>query len=165
MEPIAEILEIPPAYGKPSKTLKWEAVRELLEKAPNYWFTSVRQSGRPHVVPRDGVWVDDACYYGGSPATVHSRIIKRNPSVTMHIGDGVSAVIVEGRVRKFKPDRQLAEALAKGAEKYKHYGYNMSAKQYMATEVTALRADKIMAWTNLPENATRFRFDRGTETP
>jgi nitroimidazol reductase NimA-like FMN-containing flavoprotein (pyridoxamine 5'-phosphate oxidase superfamily) len=165
MEPIAEILEIPPAYGKPSKTLKWVAVRDLLEKAPNYWFTSVRRSGQPHVVPRDGVWVDDACYYGGDPSTVHSRIIKHNPAVTMHIEDGLSAVIVEGRVRVVKPDRQLAEALAKGAEKYKHNGYNMSAEQYMALEVGALRADKIIAWTNLPVNATRFRFERAGEAP
>jgi hypothetical protein len=165
MEPIAEILELPPAYGKPSKPLKWETVRELLETAPNFWFTAVKRSGRPHAVPRDGVWVDDACYYGGHPSTVHSRIIKRNPWVTMHIGDGISVVIVEGRVSRFKPDRQLAEALAKGAEKYKHYGYNMNAEQYMASEVTALMAEKIMAWTNLPVNATRFRFERGTETP
>jgi rhodanese-related sulfurtransferase len=160
MVPIAEILDLPPAYGNPSKPLKWKAVQEQLEKAPNYWFASVRRSGRPHVVPRDGVWVDDACYYGGSPATVHSRIIQHNPSVTMHIGDGISAVIVEGRVTRVKPDRRLAEVLAKGAEKYKHYGYNMSAEQYMALEISALRADKILAWTNLPENATRFRFER-----
>jgi len=160
MEPIAEILDLPPAYGHPSKPLNWKAVKELLEKAPNYWFASVRRSGRPHVVPRDGVWVDDACYYGGSPSTVHSRIIQHNPSVTMHIGDGISAVIVEGKVTRVKPDRRLAEVLAKGAEKYRHYGYNMSAEQYMALEINALRADKILAWTNLPENATRFRFER-----
>ncbi|MGH8957805.1 MAG: pyridoxamine 5'-phosphate oxidase family protein [Acidimicrobiia bacterium] len=52
--------------------------------------------GRPHVIPRDGMWIDGKLYYGGSPETVHYRNIVRNPEVAVHIGYGQEAIILEG---------------------------------------------------------------------
>ena len=59
MDPKIEQLPLPEVYGKPSKLLRWEDVRRDLEEAPVYWVASTRPDGRPHVVPRDGLWLED----------------------------------------------------------------------------------------------------------
>lgn len=159
MDPIAEQLALPPEYGSPKRKLAWEVVRQDLENASTYWVASTRPDGRPHVVPRDGIWLDDSWYYGGSPQTVHNQNIGNNPNLVMHIGDGLKAIIVEGEVHHIIPDKETAEQLAEASNrKYSHYGLNATADTYLSGGVWALKARRIMAWTNLPENATRFRF-------
>ena len=80
-EPKVEQLALPPQYGKPKKKLEWAAVRKDLEDAPVYWVATTRPDGRPHVVPRDGIWHEDTWYYGGAEVTIHNR----NP-VAMNAG-------------------------------------------------------------------------------
>lgn len=159
MEPITEQLDLPEGYGNPDKTLGWEEVRKELEAAQTYWVTSVRPNGRPHIVPRDGIWLDDSWYYGGSPTTIHNRNVERNPAVVMHIGDGLKAIIVEGNSVYIYPQLEIAELLSEiNNSKYAHYGMKTSAETYTERGTWALKARRILAWTNLPENATRFRF-------
>src|SRR5688572_26978559 len=96
MEPTAELLDFPSAYGKASIKLDWNGVRERLEKAERYWLGVTRADGRPHVIPIDGLWLDDIWYFGGAPETVHQRSVKENPNLVMHLEDTMQAVIVEG---------------------------------------------------------------------
>jgi general stress protein 26 len=159
-EPIVEQLDLPPDYGKPSKLLKWADVRKQLEDAPVYWVTSVRPNGHPHVVPRDGIWLDHTWYYGGSPETVHSKNIQKNPAVNVHIGDGMEAIIVEGEAHHVKPPKETSEKLAEiNNTKYAHYGMNMKAETYMTRGIWAVEATRIIAWKELFTDATRFRFE------
>lgn len=159
MTPVAEQLALPPDYGNPKKMVAWEDVRRDLEEAPQYWVASVRPDGRPHVVPRDGVWLDDTWYYGGSDDTVHNRNLRTNPAVTMHIGDGMKAIIVEGVAEKVVPEPDVAQRLADvNNTKYAHYGSDATAETY-AGGVWALKPRRVLAWTFLPEDATRFLFD------
>jgi nitroimidazol reductase NimA-like FMN-containing flavoprotein (pyridoxamine 5'-phosphate oxidase superfamily) len=154
MEPIAERLDLPPAYGKVKRTVPWETVREELTKARVYWLATVRRDGRPHVVPVDGVWVDDRFYYGGAPETVHRRTVDANPEVVMHIGDGLQAFIVEGRVEVTMRSPKEAEQLAAVAND--KYGYGVEAKRYEAVPTLVPRL--VLAWTDGLADATRFRF-------
>lgn len=157
--PRSEQMKLPPEYGSPGEILAWEQVDELLRDAAVYWVASVRPDGRPHVVPRDGMWVDDAWYYGGSDATVHNRNLRSNPSLTMHIGDGMTAVIVEGEASFGPPSTDVAERLAEEHNrKYSHYG-KATADQYLQTGTWTLKAERVLAWTNLPVNASRFIFE------
>lgn len=159
MEPVVEQMELPPDYGHPRKTLKWAEVRQELEEASQYWVASMRPDGRPHVVPRDGIWLDNTWYYGGSDDTIHNRNLQHNRALTMHIGDGMKAIIVEGEAQHIKPSRDIAERLAQESNrKYSHYGLNTTAETYTSGGTWVLKARRILAWTNLPENATRFRF-------
>ena len=159
MNPRAEQLDLPEGYGNPQTVLEWDAVRRELEDATQYWVASIRPDGRPHVVPRDGIWLDDTWYYGGSPQTVHNHNLGHNPEVAMHIGDGLEAIIVEGRSNHIIPGRDIAAFLAETSNrKYSHYGLNESADTYLARGTWALRARRVLAWTNLPEDATRFLF-------
>ena len=72
-EPIVDRPEFPREYGNPTQRLDWAEVERKLESASAYWIASTRPDGRPHVVPRDGTWLDGGLYYGGSPETVHAR--------------------------------------------------------------------------------------------
>jgi pyridoxamine 5'-phosphate oxidase-like protein len=60
--PIAQKLGLPQGYGQTTETLAWEGVRAQLEQAKQYWLATNRADGSPHVVPVDGLWVDDVWY-------------------------------------------------------------------------------------------------------
>ncbi|HEV8426108.1 MAG TPA: pyridoxamine 5'-phosphate oxidase family protein [Actinomycetes bacterium] len=112
-------------------------------------------AGRAHVVPVDGLWLDDTWYYGGSPQTLHQRNLERDPRVVVHLEDTVAAVILEGSMRRLTPTLELAGRLA-AASKAK-YGYAPTLEMY-AGGVWGLRPRRARAWTGFPGDATRFRF-------
>jgi nitroimidazol reductase NimA-like FMN-containing flavoprotein (pyridoxamine 5'-phosphate oxidase superfamily) len=113
--PIAEKLVLPQGYGQTTETLAWEHVRAELEQAKQYWLATNRGDGSPHVVPVDGLWVDDVWYYGGSPETVHVQMVRANPHVSMHLPDPWKVVVVHGAVRVSKPSPELAKRLPSDA--------------------------------------------------
>jgi hypothetical protein len=57
-EPVVDKPEFPREYGNP---------------------TQRHEARRPHVVPRDGTWLDGGPYCGGRPETVHVRNTAKNP--------------------------------------------------------------------------------------
>jgi nitroimidazol reductase NimA-like FMN-containing flavoprotein (pyridoxamine 5'-phosphate oxidase superfamily) len=158
VEPRAELVDMPAVYGRPKEKLAWEVVRERLEKELHYYVASVRPDGRPHVVPKDGAWLDDTLYYSGADDTVHHRNIAGHPEVAMHIGGGLQAVIVEGESRPVEVDQELAQRLSAESEKYRPLGYTMKAEDYRSGSVLALRPHRVIAWMNFPRDATRFIF-------
>lgn len=157
-KPVVDKPDIPPEYGNPTQRLEWAEVERRLERASAYWIASTRPDGRPHVIPRDGMWLDGALYYGGSPKTVHYRNITRNPHVAVHIGDGQEAIIVEGAVEIEKPTEEMAALLSdESFAKYPQYG-RLEPSMYMGG-VSVLRPRRVLAWTTFTENATRFKFE------
>jgi hypothetical protein len=155
MEPIAERIELPPGYGRATTTLDWAAVSERLEQAPRYWLVTLRGDGRAHAVPVDGLWVDGAWWYGGSPDTLHQRNLRRDPRVAVHLEDTMAAVVLEGSMRLVTPPPELVDRLV-AASKAK-YGYAPPEGAYQAG-VWALRPDRARAWSAFPTDVTRFRF-------
>jgi Pyridoxamine 5'-phosphate oxidase len=158
MTPIAEQLQFPHGYGRPSVLLPWPAVRSRLERAKQYWLATARPDGRPHVVPVDGLWLDDVWHYGGSAETLHRRTIAANPQAVMHLPDPWEVVVVEGQVRSTNPTAELAQRLADASnEKYADYGYDLDASAYQ--DSLSLVPRRVIAWTSFPKDATRFRFE------
>ena len=164
-KPVVEKPDIPPEYGNPTQRLEWAEVEQRLGSATVYWIASTRPDGRPHVIPRDGMWLDGGLYYGGMvvehkglSATVHYRNVTRNPHVAVHIGDGQEAIIVEGAVEIEKPTEEMAARLSdESFAKYPQYG-RLEPSLYMGG-VSVLRPRRVLAWTAFTENATRFRFE------
>lgn len=159
MEPIVEQLELPAVYGRPRTRLAWSEVRERLEGALQYWVATTRPDGRPHVVPKDGVWVQDAFYFGGSEETVQHRNLLRNPATVIHVGAGMDAVIVEGESTSMRPSRPLAVRLAEAGRKYASLGYAPTVKSYLQSDVWRTTPRRVLAWNVLYQDATRFRFE------
>ena len=155
--PTATKISFPKGYGTAKEVLAWAEVRARLEEAKAYWLATTRADGAPHLVPVDGLWVDDVWYYGGAPDTVHRRTVAQNPRAVMHLADPIKAVIVEGVVRGEGPSPELAQRLADASNtKYVEYGYRNDATAY--ADVLALFPTRVLAWTAFPLDATRFEF-------
>lgn len=160
VEPRGVSLPLPAGYGAAKKPLLWSEIDRLLVEARVYWIATSRPDGRPHVVPSDGIWLDGVLYFGGSSETVHMRNVRETGRAAVHIGDGLTeAVIVEGRAGDETPERDVAERLAEANNtKYADYGFTMKPETYLESGVTALHAERALAWTRFPEDATRFTF-------
>ena len=148
-------MRLPEECGAGSRTLSWPDVRTRLEQAMHYWLATTRPDGRPHVVPVDGLWVDDVWYFGGSPETIHQRNLRTHPEVVVHLPDPMAAVIVEGRAAWRRP--QLADAKRLVADSKGKYGYAPPPATYIAG-TWALAPRRVLAWTSITDDPTRFEF-------
>src|SRR5262245_66009420 len=92
-------IRFPAGYGTPGgpdSLLSWGYVEDRLRAASNYWLLTVGPDARPHARPVDGVWVEGALCFGGSPETRWVRNLTANPSASVHLSSEAEAIIVEG---------------------------------------------------------------------
>jgi hypothetical protein len=154
----------PPDYGArggdADELLSWEHAEQRLRDAPNYWISTVSISGRPHARPIDGVWVNGALCFGGSPDTRWVRNLQGNPEVSVHLPSGDDVIILDGRVELVTdPDHPLAAAsTAASRDKYPQYYSGEDAPPSLPFWM--LRPRVAYAWTlqGFPNRATRWTF-------
>lgn len=157
---------MPEGYGVPESTdglLAWSAVEERLVSSAQYWMATTRPDGRPHVVPRWGVWVDGGLYYDGAPTTVHVRNLAANPACSLHLEDGWKAVVVEGTAAPAEPPglERGARIAAAMSSKYGDKGYKPEPDSWEgegAGGLVRFTPSKAFAWFDFPSDVTRFRF-------
>lgn len=157
---------MPVGYGvkEEGPYLDWSVVEGWLTDSNEYWLASTRPDGRPHVVPRWGVWLDNSFWYDGSPLTRHTQNVELNPACALHLENGWSAVtIVEGRSQQSQPILgALGERLAvEYGRKYKAHGYAPAPDAWsdeLAGGMRVLTPEKAIAWTEFPTDMTRFAF-------
>ncbi len=151
--------------GEEGELLPWEHARERLEREQVYWVGTTRPNGRPHVTPIWGVWVNERLYFDGSPETRRGRNLAANPAVAIHVArgdEGKDVVILEGEAYQIHgPQRVLAEQLAAAyGAKYAAEGYEPAPDTWEEGGLYEVQAHTVLAWTNFPVNATRWRFDK-----
>ncbi|HEY6795812.1 MAG TPA: pyridoxamine 5'-phosphate oxidase family protein [Kineosporiaceae bacterium] len=153
----------PEGYGVPSTTdglLTWAEVEARLVASRSYWLATVRPDGRPHVVPRWGVWLDNRFWYDGAPSTRHARNLDDNPACALHLESGTEVVIVDGESRPAQADPlTLGARLAEAYAKYHPHGYSPAADAWAdGGGLRVLIPHRAFAWFSFPTDATRFRF-------
>jgi nitroimidazol reductase NimA-like FMN-containing flavoprotein (pyridoxamine 5'-phosphate oxidase superfamily) len=155
----------PAGYGLPETDdglLEWAAVEARLVESKHYWLATVRPDRRPHLIPRWGVWVDDAFYYDGAPSTRHARNAEANPACSLSLEDGQRAVILEGTSVAARADADgLGRRLETAFAKYHDDGYRPKADAWAGENGGGLRVFTpltAMAWFRFPTDATRFVF-------
>jgi len=154
--------KFPKGYvDKPVSYLTWEWVASQLTESKHYWLCSVRPDGRPHVVPRWGVFIDNKLYYDGSTETRHARNILENPHVTLNLESGEKAIIMEGTTRPAeKPSPQFAQMLAAAiGQKYAVLGYSPEPNQWDEGGLYVFTPRQCITWTVFFENPTKFVFE------
>ncbi len=157
---------IPDGYGAPPTDhglLEWSGVEKRLEESSHYWMATTRPDGRPHVVPRWGVWMDGRFWYDGATDTVHAQNLATNPGCVLHLENGREAVMVEGLSEAAdQPGPEFGGRLAaEFSEKYSELGYSPTADSWEGPDSGGLRVFtpvKAMAWFDFPGDVTRFRF-------
>lgn len=159
--------EMPDGYGvsDEGEYLDWPTVRTGLEEAIHYWMATTRPDGRPHVVPRWGVWLDERFWYDGSPETRHSRNLSANPAVTLHLESGQRATIVDGTSSLSAPlDADTGRRVSKAfGRKYRDLGYAPEPDAWSGPDAGGMHVfvpSTVLAWTRFPDDLTRFSFDR-----
>ena len=153
--------KLPKGYvDNPISEVPWEHVENRLTESINYWVCTVYPDGRPHVVPRWGVYLDGRFYYDGSPETRHARNLGTNPNVTLHLESGNDVVIMEGTSQPAsKPDAELARRLSAGyIAKYASDGYAPKPDQWDEGGLYVFTPRQCLAWTKFFENPTKFIF-------
>lgn len=152
---------IPASYGAGRATafVDWSHVEERLATDRVYWLAAVGSDGRPRVRPIDGLYLDLVIYVGGSGETRWVHDVEANPAVCLHL-DGVDdVVLIEGNAEVLtRMDGPLAERLA-AASNAKLPEYGMTADFYRRNGAIAIRLRKVIAWTDITRDPTRFRFD------
>lgn len=163
--PRAERPSMPDGYGLPDEvegTLSWDLVQDRLVAATHYWLATVRPDGRPHVVPRWGVWLDGRFWYDGADTTVHARNLTVHPACALHLESGREAVIVEGTSQPTRaPADGLGARLSAAFAKYHDLGYSPAPDAWADGHGGGLRVltpRTALAWFAFPTDATRFRF-------
>ena len=152
--------EIPAEYGtsKATEHVEWGRVEDRLSGDRVYWIATVGPGGRPRVRPIDGLYVDGVIYVGGSHATRWVREVKANAHVSVHLDGLDEVVIVEGEAEVLTGvDDELAGRLA-AASNAKFPEYRMTVAFYRSNGAIAIRPRKVIAWTDISKDPTRFRF-------
>ncbi len=155
---------MPDGYGVDTAEhyLEWDEIESKLRDSPNYWLSTTRPDGRPHVVPRWGVWLDGRFWYDGSPETIHVRNLEHRTDCVLHLESGTEVVIVEGRSLRPDPiDTTFGAELA--AEYARKYGptYQPGPDAWsdeIAGGMRYIAPARVLAWTDFPKDLTRFRF-------
>jgi uncharacterized pyridoxamine 5'-phosphate oxidase family protein len=151
--------DFPKGYvDNPTASVSWEYVIKRLSESKNYWLSSVRPDGRPHVIPRWAVYVDGKIYYDGSPETRHAQNIVQNPQVSLHLESGDQVIIAEGLSKAAgKPKPELARQIAKAyCAKYEQFDYAPKPDQWDAGGLYEFTPHKVLAWTQFTEDPTKF---------
>lgn len=162
--PTATAARFPTEYGQTpdslAETLPWDEVAERIASALNYFVATTTDDGRPYLRPVDGVFVDDALCFGGSPETRWVRHLQQRPDATASLPDDDHAVILEGRVELVTdPDLPVAVAMAP-ANRAKYPQYFSDEGENPFHPFWCLRPTRVYAWSlkSFPSKATRFDF-------
>ncbi|CAN5840503.1 pyridoxamine 5'-phosphate oxidase family protein [soil metagenome] len=157
---------MPDGYGVPDTTdglLDWSVVDARLAAATEYWMATTRPDGRPHVVPRWGVWRDGQFFYDGSPQTRHARNLAGNAACALHLESGTDVVILEGRSGPSAPiTGELGQRLSEVFQrKYRERGYAPPPDAWSGDDAGGLAVFTPvtgLAWSDFPADVTRFHF-------
>jgi hypothetical protein len=88
-----------PGYGMPKTTkglLPWKWAEQRLRKSHNYWITTVKPDGSPHVMVVWGLWLDGAFLFSTGSQSRKARNLAQNPRCVVSTEAAEEAVIVEG---------------------------------------------------------------------
>jgi nitroimidazol reductase NimA-like FMN-containing flavoprotein (pyridoxamine 5'-phosphate oxidase superfamily) len=149
-----------PGYGLPSGIkglLPWTWAERRLQRSHNYWLTTVRPDGRPHVMPLWGIWVESHFYFSTGGASRKARNLAANSACVVCTENAAEAVIVEGSAAVVADARLLATLAPFYARKYKPWKLDPEMGP-----VFEVRPRVVLGmWEKKFKAATRWRFHRG----
>jgi Pyridoxamine 5'-phosphate oxidase len=88
----------------------WPWALERVEKSHNYWISTTRPDGRPHLMLVWGIWWQDAFWFSTGPRTRKAKNIAADPHVVIATEKTDEAVILEGSAEEIN-DRAVWKQL------------------------------------------------------
>lgn len=113
--PVASRPYWPDALGNPTDAVSglkpWSWALERLEKSHNYWISTSRPDGRPHLMVVWGVWWEDAFWFTTGPRTRKAKNLAAHRECVIGTDQADEAVILEGVTEEIR-DRAVWKRLA-----------------------------------------------------
>jgi general stress protein 26 len=161
----ATTARFPGEYGTvtPEDLIPWSYVEQKLRAATNYWIATVGPNGTPHARPVDGVWVEGALCFGGSPETRWVRNLQANPAISVNLSSEAEAIILEGDAELITDQAHPLATASTAANKEKYPQYFESGLLSEFHPFWALRPKRAYAWSleGFPKRATKWAFAPG----
>ena len=88
----------------------WPWALERLEKSHNYWISTTRPNGRPHLMLVWGIWWQHAFWFSTGPRTRKAKNIAADPHVVIGTEKTDEAIILEGTAEEIQ-DRTVWKQL------------------------------------------------------
>ena len=76
--------------------------RERLEKSHNYWISTARPDGRPHLMVVWGIWWEDAFWFSTGPQTRKAKNLAAQSYCVIATDNAEEAVILEGTAQEIE---------------------------------------------------------------
>ena len=89
----------------------WSWALERLEKSHNYWISTTRPGGNPHLMLIWGIWWQDAFWFSTGPSTRKAKNLAANPHCVIGTEKADEAIILEGTAEEIE-DRSLWKQVA-----------------------------------------------------
>ena len=113
-------------------------------------------------MPAWGVWLDDALYFEGSPATRRARNLAENAELAVHLESGDEVVILEGRAedrpRRSGRSRSASRPRSPRSTATTRWEYRPTPEQWDHGGLWVLRPRVAFGWSEFPRDTTRWRF-------
>ena len=112
-----------PGYGVAGPTegrglLPWSWAEERLTKSHDYWVSTVRADGRPHLMPVWAVWDGGALWFSSSLGSSKARNLGRDSRCSIATDNAWEPVVVEGTAYVVTDHAALARFIGLENEKY-----------------------------------------------
>jgi nitroimidazol reductase NimA-like FMN-containing flavoprotein (pyridoxamine 5'-phosphate oxidase superfamily) len=124
----------------PRLDLDWAAALARITETETYLITTVSGSGRPHVVPVLGVWVDDFLAFTTEVSALKARHLAANPAIAVAAAGTDDDFTIEGTAELITdPDtlRAVAEAFPR---KYEWWQPEVIDGRFVADDVSVVRS-------------------------
>lgn len=140
-------------FRKDKSYLSWTWAVDHFSKTHNYFLSTTRSDGRPHVMPVWGVWLDRSFYFSTSRRSRKSKNLSLNNHCVVCPEKASQAVILEGTTKEVGEGSLRGRFVAAYKEKY---DWDMSDTKEPIYEVRPLVIFGIAE--NAEANPTRWQF-------
>jgi general stress protein 26 len=146
----------------------WSHTQSVLETAQLFWITTVREDGRPHVVPLVAVWLDGMLHFSSGQQEQKISNLRHHDQVTLLTGSdrwyaGLD-VTVEGRAERVTDPVRLERIATAWQTKWNGYWQHSVIEGGFGDpggrldHVYAVRPTKIFAFGRGPAGFSQTRY-------
>ena len=101
-----------PGYGvlaadAGSGLIPWAEAERRLTVSHDYWVSTVRPDGRPHVMPVWGVWLDDRVWFSSARLSRKARNLEADPRCTLTTDGAGDPVVVDGMAERVTDEGRI----------------------------------------------------------
>ena len=121
---------------------RWQAIEARLGREFEIWIATVREDGRPHLVPVWFVFLEKRVYFCTGTDTQKWVNLLNNQSITASLPDPNEVIIIEGEAHAVGHQRRNQVA----AHFFDKYEWDFRADDSAEWRLVEITPQKILAW-------------------